>query len=68
MPRKLPWTTKDSPVVKEKRPRPAPKKREASSSEVDRAEQMKGDSSGPLKGTKKRANCATNGSLTELKR
>ncbi|KAF7506841.1 hypothetical protein GJ744_011187 [Endocarpon pusillum] len=59
MPRKLPWATKDTPVPKEKRPRPVTRKREASSSDPEQVARMNSGSSTPLKTIKKRVSYRT---------
>jgi hypothetical protein len=62
MPRTLPWATKDNPIVRDKRPRPAPRPQEpAASSGDDRRDRIKNSSSKSMKDTRKRSSCTATG-------
>ena len=66
MPRKLPWATKDSPIVKERKRTPAPRKREAASSDIEKDDTERSMTSTPDRAVKKRAKCTKASMTTEL--
>jgi hypothetical protein len=57
MPRRLPWATMDSPVVKERKRTQALRKLEASTSDDEECDVRKSKALVRAKGAKKRANC-----------